>query len=384
VLNPGTVATLWGTGLGPVTFPDSGPAPADLSLTDLRASSGVSIIVGGKEATITYAGRTPGLSGLDQINFVVPQGVTGCSVPVVVRTAAVAGNFTTVPIAETGNTCSDPNGLTAADLANAQTGSLAVGFVGLNRTTIRLTIAGQTLDTVNDFAFGSFERFDYNSFIRTGAATTPFPGACTVSTYRGTDDPDDPIQSTSLDAGAKLTLTGPGLSKDLSKANGLYSVLGTQQTIPGLPTTNTTFLAPGSYTIAGTGGADVGAFSANVTIPAPLTWSNPVTSVPRSQNLVINWTGGTASDTVYIAGSSTNSASNVTASFQCYANAAAGTFTVPSYVLGAMPLTTVTEGIPAGTLAVGSYGIGSRFNASGINFGILSYSATVGANVAFQ
>ena len=42
------------------------------------------VTLGGQSVTVTYAGRTPGLAGLDQINFQIPAGVTGMAVPVVV------------------------------------------------------------------------------------------------------------------------------------------------------------------------------------------------------------------------------------------------------------------------------------------------------------
>jgi uncharacterized protein (TIGR03437 family) len=79
--SPGSVVTIYCTGLGAVT-----PAVA----TGVGASGPTSltnpatVTIGGQNAAIQYAGLTPGSPGLYQINVVVPSGVTGDTVPVVV------------------------------------------------------------------------------------------------------------------------------------------------------------------------------------------------------------------------------------------------------------------------------------------------------------
>ncbi|MDQ3688028.1 MAG: hypothetical protein M3430_20840 [Acidobacteriota bacterium] len=71
-----------------------GPFPAKLdgqasviSLlgTGWRNSTPVSVTIGGRAVTVQYAGEAGGFNGLDQINFVIPDGVSG-TVPVVVKT----------------------------------------------------------------------------------------------------------------------------------------------------------------------------------------------------------------------------------------------------------------------------------------------------------
>ncbi|HEX8721894.1 MAG TPA: hypothetical protein VF736_14765 [Pyrinomonadaceae bacterium] len=65
-----------------------GNAPSEVALfgTGWRNSLPVAVQVGGKAATVTYAGASGGFPGLDQINVRLPEGVTGAA-PVVVTTA---------------------------------------------------------------------------------------------------------------------------------------------------------------------------------------------------------------------------------------------------------------------------------------------------------
>jgi uncharacterized protein (TIGR03437 family) len=65
---PGQVITIWGTGLGPVTFPDN-VAPTAGNVATL-----VTLTIGGKPATVAYSGRAPCCSGIDQIVATVPKG----------------------------------------------------------------------------------------------------------------------------------------------------------------------------------------------------------------------------------------------------------------------------------------------------------------------
>jgi uncharacterized protein (TIGR03437 family) len=91
---PGTPASIgetiviYCTGLGSVTpkVPEGVPAPTPppVSMTD----NTVTVTIGGKAATVTFAGLTPGDPGLYQINAVVPSDiVTGDAVPVVINVA---------------------------------------------------------------------------------------------------------------------------------------------------------------------------------------------------------------------------------------------------------------------------------------------------------
>lgn len=74
-----------------------------------------------------------------------------------------------------------------------------------------------------------------------------------------------------------------------------------------------------------------------------MSWTNPdvAANVDRSQKLTVTWTGGNAGSYVYVTGVSTSKATSttpsVTVGFTCLANARDGQFTVPSYILSALP-----------------------------------------------
>lgn len=77
----GEVLQLYATGLGllktPVSTGAASPGPDEVA-------GSVAVTIGGAPATVRYAGAAPGWVGLYQINVVVPAGVAGADVPVVV------------------------------------------------------------------------------------------------------------------------------------------------------------------------------------------------------------------------------------------------------------------------------------------------------------
>jgi uncharacterized protein (TIGR03437 family) len=101
---PGQVVTIWGTGLGPVTFPDN------VAPTAGNVATSVTITIGGQTATNLYSGRTPCCAGVDQIVATIPNNVPlGCWVPVTINAGGVVSNTTTIAIAAPGATsCDDP------------------------------------------------------------------------------------------------------------------------------------------------------------------------------------------------------------------------------------------------------------------------------------
>jgi uncharacterized protein (TIGR03437 family) len=101
---PGQVVTIWGTGLGPVTFPDNvAPTPGNVATP-------VSVTIGGQAAKVSYSGRSPCCAGVDQIVATVPLSVPlGCWVPVTVNAGGTVSNSATMAIAAKGvASCSDP------------------------------------------------------------------------------------------------------------------------------------------------------------------------------------------------------------------------------------------------------------------------------------
>ncbi len=87
-LRAGDAALIYLTGLG-ATTQKSGLDYANVAPT---------VTIDGKSATLLYAGRAPGFPGLDQLNVIVPDGVTPGNAPLVVTSAGKVSNTTTLAI----------------------------------------------------------------------------------------------------------------------------------------------------------------------------------------------------------------------------------------------------------------------------------------------
>jgi hypothetical protein len=158
--------------------------------------------------------------------------------------------------------------------------------------------------------------------------TTVTPGGCILA-----DLTPVPVGTlTGLDPGS-ISLTGPnGLSVTLNQV-GLKGTFTSNLAAGAIPSSG------GTFTFKGSGGADVGSFTASLTLSNPLlTWTNTSTaaSIDRSQGLLVTWTGGNPGTYVIISGTVT-SAVGLAMGYDCRVAVEAGQFTVPSYILSAMP-----------------------------------------------
>ena len=102
------------------------------------------------------------------------------------------------------------------------------------------------------------------------------------------------------------------------------------------------FLVPGDYTYAGSGGKDVGPFTAHITVPVTPTLTSPAgpqnVTVTRSKGMTVTWSPNGATGHVEIVILDFID-QNTAAQVACAAPASAGTFTIPPYVLQALPAT---------------------------------------------
>jgi 6-phosphogluconolactonase len=405
---PGQKMVLFGTGLGAVTWDETQAPPAQ----NLRDD--VEVWVGNQRAEVSYSGRAPESPGMDRIDFTIPAGVTpGCYVPVGVRLAkaGVVSNFATLSVAGEGGACTDPNGLSAAELAPLSEGrSLNLGFLQLMRVNISATIPGLGSGTgMLDTGWGTFFRWD-----AAGAANDPgldmftargtSLGACSVHVFRPRGPSWITWRANTLDGGAVLSLTGPkGAGKLAQSDPGFYEAhkaLGALAP-PGLfDALPPPYLEPGKITVSnGSGGAEVGAFEAALSIPestAALEWTNfdsiAAAGVNRTSDLTFNWTGGdAATEYAVILGavilpSMTAKEMQVAAGFVCAAPMTAGQLTVPSAVLSALPPSTPDDPT-SGMLMVGRAPFlndGLKFSAPGVDAGYLTLSRFKAAPATFR
>jgi len=387
--HPGDTIVIWATGLGPVNFDESQPATqADMTSVTVEA------FIGGRPATVLFRGRNGCCAAVDSIYVVVPQGVSGCSVPVILKIGNVVSNTATIAIASSGNTCTPISpGVSTSDLDKwFSGGTITFGSASLIRNNVvtlpvtagPVTIPGAT--TRADAGAAAFFKVNVppGGFGLGSAVDIVSYGSCTVTSYSGASG----FTSQSLDAGASLGLTGPAGAKTLNKFTGA-GVISYTATFD----TTGSYLNPGQYTLTGPGGPDVGSFTATLNLTTPLTWTNQTatTSVNRGAGVTVNWTGGDPNGYVQIAGaSSTGAPANIlNVVFICNARTQDGTFTVPPAVLLALPPSgsTTTGGftIPIpGLLSVSGFSGISRFSATGIDYGNWLGIVYNGAQVTYQ
>ncbi|MGB6943669.1 MAG: hypothetical protein WBE37_14815 [Bryobacteraceae bacterium] len=318
--HPGDTLILWGTGLGAAPGNETEPP----TQTDLN--TGVQVLVGDKPATVTYGvrGSSP---GLDQINFVVPAGVTGCKTSIAVVVKGVTGNVTTTSIAPSGQTtCGDTfDALTAANLQKAiASGTLNIAGVELSRL-----VGG------DDELAAAFTSFPVNSLIRSyGGTFGPSVGNCLAYEVEGGSFVlEDPVPPSFLNTGSQLVISGPGGTRTIAATStGYYAAT----LASGLPF----FIESGSYTADnGAGGSNVGAFSWDLNLPASVIPTVPA-SINRGQDLTLTWTGGSAFPVVAIYlfnGVKATSSLKSYVDIICSADASSGTFTISSALLSLLP-----------------------------------------------
>lgn len=345
--HPGDTLILWGTGLGAVTGDETEPpVPVDLQ-------TGVQVFIENQSALVKYGGRSAD-PGLDQINFIVPAGISGgCRTSIAVLVKGVVGNVTTMAIAPLGQTtCGDTFGvLTTANLQKAlATGSLNVAGVALSR-----------FGTQEDDLSAEFLSYPLDSLIRSwGGSASPSIGSCSAYEVQGSDVIADPIQPPTLDAGPSLTITGPVGTQTLTQnSTGSY---------PSVLLPSGSWINAGAYTVSnGSGGANVAAFNGGLTLPAPISFTNAPATIDRAQPLTLTWTNSAAFSAVSIFGISGVLTSTKTSyvEFFCTADASTGQFTVPSVILSLLPTNGYGAiGVPGVSLQIAGVAL-SDFTAAG-------------------
>lgn len=376
---PNQVVTIWGTGLGPVLVDESRPTAQ--ALPDVP----VEVLVGGRRATVEYRGRSSCCVGVDQINFRVPAGITGCSVPVAIKIRDAVSNYTTIAIAPSATeNCSDPLGFSTADIAVARTkGTTSFGVVNLTRTlTPQTTAPGQPAVTnQRDGGDGIFQRVDSAGLGRVARSLHIPLGTCTVFGFPG-DLPAEPIGPFTPLSVTNLLLQHPtrGL-RAFTATNGTY--VGTFDTVSILPFgTPPAFLDPGTFTLRNDAPGPVGPFSQTFELGGSIEWTNQnaLARVTRSAGVTVRWTGGQQGSIAIIRGSAPSGVTlgpQFGSGFTCLERAEAGTFTVPAEVLLSLPATVTPEGLlrAPGLLSVGQVTRVARFAPapSGLDFGWIQY-----------
>lgn len=370
--NPGEYLTLWGSGLGPVPGDETQyQTPADL--TDVP----IEVDIGGVSATVTYHGRST-YPGLDQIDVIVPPGVSGCNASVVVTAGGMPSNYGTIPVAASGRICTDPGlvPLTASEYQSL----LGLGNVNLGAISLTAFMAPGT-STFADSTSATFGKYPAAQVVASDFLQVPSIGSCVL-----TSDGAPPLLSASsagfngaLNAGTQVNVRGPGgLLVLLPGWAGSDTFTGTYGPEAwGTPPQIVSSTGGGPFTFDnGSGGPDVGAFqsSASASATTPFVWTNSsaITAVDRAQAPSITWTGGIPGSYVSIFGD------GPWVSFICSAPLSAGQFTLPPAVVESMPSTAATE------LNINLYVVDETiqiFSAPGLDLGLFFFGSGSGISV---
>ena len=388
---PGQVVTLWGTGLGPANGPDN-VAPTAGNLT-----TPVEIWVGGKAVAagdILYSGRSPCCSSIDQIVFKLPPDApTGCYVPVLVRTdRAITSNTTTIAIQGSGSSCADAGNPFAQIYGVAgKTGTVTLSRVQFTAQTDIPTARQQNFD----IGGAVFRQEPGGQFFFNSAYSFPPPGSCTVYQGKGNILVQDPVPGgrsggTGLDAGASLAVSGGSGSRQISRTGTnfteYHTYIGSNVQSSQAPTL---YLDPGNYTVSGNGGQAVGAFQAKINVRPVLNYISlaGLSAVNRAQGLNLTWAAPDSRvAAVAIVGGNYDVPTDSSAVFLCMAPASALSFTVPTYILGAIPQSRQMAYQSQGYLFMGTalYEPSAVFSAQGLDAGFGISITASGRSVLYQ
>jgi len=376
---PGQTVQLYLTGLGPITAPDNQPPPAGNPATP------VEVWVGDIPTVVSYSGRSPCCSGLDQVDFVVPANAPlGCWVPIQIRTSKInVSNGVSLAISKNGGACSSSENPLAASIV----GGGAFGTLSLMRTTVHQDVGvNNTIDITGDTVNFTALSQPGGLFVSPPLLAAPPPGTCTVyagiSDFWTTGQLADSTAFTTLQTGSQFNVSGSGGSVPVALSNST-APLGSSLPLWSLP--NTLFLNPGNFTVAGAAAGGIGAITATITVSAPLTWTNrdQTTTVNRSQPLTLNWSGGASGQVVTILGENSDLRTNSSAVFYCVAAAGATSFTVPPQILAAVPPTRPNP-LDSTSIIFLISTESSSLSVTGLNAGLASAVYETGKTVIFQ
>jgi uncharacterized protein (TIGR03437 family) len=379
---PGQVITIWGTGLGPVTFPDN------VAPTAGNVATPVTLAIGGQPAAVAYSGRTPCCSGIDQIVATVPKNAPlGCWVPVAINAGGVISNTATMAIAAPGGaSCDDPGNPLSTLVRTAGTQAfIHVEQVNDIENINTATPVTKTLDQVySRFYTRPNSPFNYDPYM-----SYPPAGTCLVQQTSG----DSSIALTlpgALPAGASLspqpnqTYDNGTQKLNLPTGDSFYS------SVVGGTVDSTAFglsaLSGGASFTIDPGGANQKAIPIDAEPPPAWTRPNAIIVVQRHAPLVLTFASGDAAAPTAILLYSYAAATDSTVEVQCLAPPGANTFTISPDTLANLPSSyKIIDGSYA-ELYVGTLGLNKAVSfANGLAAnGILLDSSWLAQSVVLQ
>jgi uncharacterized protein (TIGR03437 family) len=350
---PGQTITIWGTGLGPVAYPDNAAPSADNTATPVTVS------IGGMLATTMYAGRAACCAGIDQIVVNVPDDApSGCWVPVVVNAGGVVSNTTTMAIGAPGDTSCDDPGNPLSQLVQTP-GTQA--FIHVERVdSIENVDTSTPVTKTLDWIYSRFYTRPDSPYNFDPYMSYPPPGACLVHQTSGDSFYDKSLRgvlpaSASLGPQPKQTYNNGSQALSFSPGRWFFS-----SAMGGTARSKAFAMKPlganASFTID-PAGLNETALALNPEPPPAWTRPNGLLVVPRNSPLALSFTPGDSAAPTAILLYSYAAATNSTVEVQCLAPAGANTFTISADILANLqPTYQIIDGSYA-VLAVGTLGV---------------------------
>jgi len=379
---PGQIVEIWGTGLGPVTFPDNvTPTPGNVSTP-------VTVTIGGQAATVLYSGRSPCCAGVDQVNVYVPANAPlGCWVPVSVNAGGVVSNVTTMAIAAAGATSCDDTGNPLSKLVRTPGTQAFIHVEQFNdiENINTATPITQALEYVySRFYIRPNSPFNFDPYLS-------YPPAGTCLVHQTSGDSNNTLNlrgalpaSASLSPQPNQTYNNGTQSESLAITSPFIAAI-VGETVGSISAGLNPLSAGASFTID-PGGANQMVLAINPEPPPAWTRPNAIIVVPRNAPLALTFTPGDIAAPTAILLYSYAAATNSTVEVQCLAAPGAGTFTISADTLANLPSSyRIMDGSYA-NLMVGTLGVNhavSFTNGLAVN-GVLLNSTWVSQSVVLQ
>jgi uncharacterized protein (TIGR03437 family) len=330
--HPGDVVALWGTGLGTATMDQT------------------TVLLGGHPAPILYAGPAPGLPGVDQINFQIPDDPLipdACFVAIEVDLLKQRSNLLSLPKANAPGPCTPPLPWSADQLASLDAGSTLyyASFF------LRSAVAPR-----DDGTFGRQDLFQAVSWPVTARVMATSPAfaddvafSCAAHGYVASPLAADVTNyGTGPDLGPKMVLGGPSSSIEVPKLGSVYQ-LTPSTGLPGAgpDQVSASYFVPGAWQIAGDGNVSVSPYKIPFTLPPAIriTNSSSLQSVDLTKDLLISWDAAPFGPANTVTLRAFLDATTYSQTALCRARASDGQITLPANLLQ------LTAGDPGSTNA---------------------------------
>lgn len=377
---PGQYLILWGTGLGGIEGPDNiAPPFGNLGVN-------VEVRIGDVSVPVQYAGRAPGIPGVDQINVMIPDDGSielGCYVEVKVRSGVRTTSGVTMAISDRPGRCDHPWGLPQEKLEELDQGGTATLL---------------TLHLVNEGIFGKIAKVDtfvverqrgsgvspFRSLLGSGLAWARPPCLQAFTFALGTPLTDPPPAPTPVplrpgyavaNVGESVRLIGPDQRAiDIDRSHLDPTAYRPSSDIP------EDFFIPGEWRLRSQGGEDAPPFETSFRIAPVLDGSLPA-AIQTGTDIEIQWDPADyQEDEVVWLNMSTispGSGEREGRALSCLAVATGGTMTISAADIEHLEVSAGDElGV---TLSVN--GDSHVFTAPGIDHGRVTPGQRVGASV---